>query len=134
MTPREAQFLRQGLTAMNKKLGFAFRVLIAGLVALLGSKACSRPDLVYSGKSLRSWLQGYDWMRESPEIDQAVRSIGTDALPTLLTELRAQDSPPWVAFITFVEKHRVAPRGRFRTDVCLKFWTRCGRRWEFVGG
>lgn len=47
-------------------------------------------------------------MQESPEIDQAVRSVGTNALPTLLRELRAQDSPPWVAFITFVEKHRIA--------------------------
>ena len=53
---------------------------------------------VYQGKSLSFWLQGYIqggsyigvW--PEPEVDEAVRQIGTNAIPALLHMLRAHDS------------------------------------------
>jgi len=53
---------------------------------------------VYRGKPLSVWLEGYDvpinqaaWQ----QTDQAVRHIGTNALPELLQMLRLSDSAPW---------------------------------------
>jgi hypothetical protein len=51
---------------------------------------------VYQGKRLSEWLRDFDNGRDNPghaRAEEAVRAMGTDCLPILLSELRAQDSP-----------------------------------------
>ncbi len=49
---------------------------------------------VYQGKRLRVWLAGYSGTNRDRQVtDEAVRHIGTNAIPTLLKMLRAHDSP-----------------------------------------
>src|ERR1700722_4378595 len=79
---------------MGKKRRILFSAL---LVMLLGGFAWwlllpSEPS--YQGKPLSAWLQEYRVDRMgSPDADEAVRHIGTNAIPALLQMLRASDSP-----------------------------------------
>lgn len=82
-------------------------VLIALLTILGGVGATCllrSPEPEYQGKSLGSWLARAEslWRCESDstasgvaqaQIDDALRQIGTNALPALLTMLQAKDSP-----------------------------------------
>jgi HEAT repeat protein len=47
---------------------------------------------VYQGKRLSIWLQSYTPAGNSPETDEALQTIGTNAIPILLDNLRANDS------------------------------------------
>src|SRR5579863_6996808 len=55
------------------------------------------PEPVYQGKTLSAWLEDCDKSRwvgtEWQEANEAVRHIGTKAIPTLLDKLRRKDSP-----------------------------------------
>src|SRR6266478_9343107 len=96
-------------------IGFA---LVSGL-GLLVWRASGPREPVFEGRTLTSWLDHhvatsaarppYDspgWLKA----DQALRRIGTNAIPTLLEMIRAKDPPPPVLKLL-----RVA--GRYR-------WTR----------
>src|SRR5689334_9442211 len=51
---------------------------------------------IYKGKRLTDWLREYDAAQPGvtfKEVDEAVRQIGTNALPQLLHLLRAKDTP-----------------------------------------
>ena len=69
--------------------------VIIGVVlwALLPEK-----EPVYQGKSLSAWLDGYITsgsiidVRPDADVDEAVRQIGTNAIPALLRKVRARDS------------------------------------------
>jgi HEAT repeat protein len=74
------------------------RILLAmaGLVAVVAfALIVSRErEPVYQGRSLTDWLdQIAPPTKESPQAAEAVRQMGTNALPFLLSRLRAQDSP-----------------------------------------
>lgn len=74
------------------------------LAAVLGGLAwwVSRPraaDPVYKGKALSYWMKGYVTAYRGEDgkgragADEAVRSVGTNAIPLLLQMLRAKDIP-----------------------------------------
>ncbi len=53
------------------------------------------PQPVYKNTPLRTWLESYDpriLINNKEEVDDAVRHIGTNAIPTLFEMLRAKDS------------------------------------------
>ena len=61
-------------------------------------KGCAEREPVYRGKPLSVWLQryiqggSYIGFWPEPEADEAIRQIGTNAIPTLLLMLREHDS------------------------------------------
>src|SRR6478609_8731880 len=80
-----------------------FRILFAFMViAIVGGIAWQvlRPreqEPVYQGQPLSVWLEGYlskfKWNGpERQKADEAMRQIGTNALPTLLRLIKANDS------------------------------------------
>jgi HEAT repeat protein len=85
--------------AMRKRSRIAFALLLLGGIAWLMS-LLSEP--MYKGKRLNVWLGDYTviFSQDPPydlnkleEIDDAVRHMGTNAIPILLRRLRAKDSP-----------------------------------------
>jgi HEAT repeat protein len=79
-------------------MGKKQRIVIAALlIVLLGGVAwwLLRPsEPSYQGKSLSAWLGDYLLPNAgASDADDAVRHIGTNAIPTLLRMLRAKDSP-----------------------------------------
>src|SRR5579872_1378095 len=100
---------------MAKKQRMATAVL---LVAVLGGFAWEvlrlreGPEPVYQGKPLRLWLETYDtpgFIANGPEwqkADEAVRQIGTNAVPALLRMLCKKDSPLALKFIALAQKQQ----------------------------
>ncbi len=78
---------------MAKKHRTLMAVLVIAVVSGLTWQV-SRPDeLYYNGKPLREWLKDFSFgVSDSREAEDAVRHIGTNAIPTLLSMLRAKDS------------------------------------------
>jgi HEAT repeat protein len=83
------------------------RIIVIGLLLVVLGGLCwlgyrqFTPDPVYQGKRLHVWLepQPSPWFNKfglvaslSPEAREAVRQIGTNAIPRLLAMLRTQDS------------------------------------------
>ncbi len=84
---------------VRKKRGIILAAVLAVLGGLLWLLFFSGPpEPVYQGKRLSAWLEGYagqiGTVRDvtTEEADNAVRHIGTNAIPTLLRRLRARDS------------------------------------------
>jgi HEAT repeats len=87
------------------------------------------PEPRYKGHALSEWLLGYSWFSGSPSLatggskytlnarsqvyanwdqsDDAIRAIGTNAIPTLLRMLCANDTKTKMAFIHLMEKQRI---------------------------
>jgi hypothetical protein len=89
--------------AMRKRVHIALAVLLVMLAGVIGWQMLHLREPIYQGKRLSSWLEAYKlygvagvetWQVrvEQQEADEAVRRIGTNALPTLLRMLRAKDS------------------------------------------
>ena len=89
--------------------------LLVGLAMLLLGLVCYRvfrlPEPVYQGKALGVWLQTYDPAsgpgRGSPawkQTDDALRHIGTNAIPLLLRMLRARDSGLKLTLVAWAQK------------------------------
>ena len=71
---------------------FALAICAAGLLWLLWPH---QREPRYEGRSLSEWLEAYR-QGESQQSPEAVRHIGTNALPSLVTWVQeAQDIPPW---------------------------------------
>ena len=88
---------------MRKLVYIALAILFAALVSVVDWQVLRLREPVYRGKRLSIWLNAYriyglagveTWQVrvEQQEADEAVRQIGTNALPTLLRMLRANDS------------------------------------------
>ena len=77
-----------------KKHFFKILLLILGVWLLGGIFICFRPprEPVYEGKSLHLWLEDLEKKREYDRAEQAIRHIGTDALPFLVQMTGAKDS------------------------------------------
>lgn len=80
--------------------------IIVGLVVIVGAVvfwALRSSEPSYQGKGLNAWLRDFDKpfettflvsFQDMPEDAlEAVRQLGTDSLPTLLTQIQAKDSP-----------------------------------------
>ncbi len=97
-------------------MGKRRRILVAGLVlAALGGVAwalffTAEPEPVYQGKRLSAWLELYHTQYGMPDqdkvrhADDAVRHIGTNAIPTLLRMLRLRDSASTLKLMALVQK------------------------------
>jgi HEAT repeat protein len=71
-------------------------VVLSGVIAVATFFALRPREPVYQGKQLSEWLRDFDNGRGSPGYsgaEEGVRAMGTDCLPILMCELRAQDSP-----------------------------------------
>jgi hypothetical protein len=92
-------------------------LLAASLVVLLGGLAwwLLRPrEPSYQGKSLSVWLEDYRLITEenygsgyrySPQTIEALRNMGTNAIPTLLRILWMKDSPLKARLMGFLDRH-----------------------------
>jgi len=90
---------------MIKRPRTAICILFAAIVGLSVFRIARPSQPVYEGKTLSRWLEGHvptsgaDPPYGSPgwkKADEALRHIGTNAIPTLLEMLRAKDPPPIV--------------------------------------
>lgn len=83
--------------AVRKWVKFALAVVVVAVSALLGWEIFRFREPVYQGRPLSFWLKDDPPWREPVEghpkiADEAVRHLGTNAIPTLLRMLRAKDS------------------------------------------
>jgi HEAT repeats len=90
---------------MRKPIAIVTALLLAGIVGLLLWRASGPREPVFEGRSLTSWLDHHvassaasppygspGWQKA----DEAIRQIGTNAIPTLLMMIRAKDRPPFI--------------------------------------
>jgi HEAT repeat protein len=91
-------------------MGKKRRILLAVLLVAVGGIILwrvSRPhDPVYRGERLSQWLKGYDprvTIENKDEVDDAIRHIGTNAIPTLLGMLRSKDSAMTAAALMWAQ-------------------------------
>src|SRR3989442_3158796 len=109
---------------MNKRLRIVIGLLLASVFGLLVRQALGPREPVFEGRTLTSWLERHvpDYkVRPAQTLpgwkkaDEALRSIGTNAFPTLLNMIRATDPPPVVLKL-------LQAAGRYR-------WTRINYRY-----
>jgi hypothetical protein len=65
-------------------------VMTAAVVAVLVIRSFSSSEPAYRGKRLSAWLEDFQdgFELASPEAKEAIRVIGTNAIPILMSELR----------------------------------------------
>ena len=80
---------------MQKRVQLAVAVLLIMLAGMLVWQLQRVSEPVYQGKRLSQWLWSYsaDVATLQPEIDRAIRGMGTNAVPILLEKVQVQDSP-----------------------------------------
>jgi hypothetical protein len=110
---------------MRKRVYIALAVvlvILAGGSAWLGLR---EREPVYQGKRLSFWLEslnnGGPTGNDSSAAQQAIRHIGTNALPILIAKLRAQDTPLRQFVVTLVNRQKLIPLHLKSADE---------RRWE----
>lgn len=90
---------------MSKRIGIVTGLLLAGVVGSLLWRASGPREPVLEGRLLTSWLDHHvPSSAASPpygspgwkKADEAIRHIGTNAIPTLLKMMRAKEWPPLV--------------------------------------
>src|SRR5262245_34170426 len=88
---------------MSKRISIASGILLVVTLGVLFWKAAGPSEPLYGGKTLSRWLESHvptseaDPPFNSPgwkKADEALRQIGTNAIPTLLQMIRAKDPPP----------------------------------------
>jgi HEAT repeat protein len=89
---------------MGKRFGIVLAVLFVAFLGVIIWQAWRTPEPVYQGRALSYWLEGYDTGNDnqthpkgpSPptfvEANEAIRQIGTNAVPALLQMLEQKDS------------------------------------------
>jgi HEAT repeat protein len=122
---------------MRKLAYMALAILFAALVSVVDWQVLHLREPVYQGKRLSSWLEAYrlhgvagveTWQVrvEQQEADEAVRHIGTNALPTLLRMLRAKDSAWKVMLMELAEREHFihinyTPADELNSRACSAF-------------
>src|SRR5437773_9802336 len=87
---------------MTRRFAILICFLLAGIGGFLLWRASGPREPVYHGRTLSSWLdQKFPMVRPPVQqdwraADEAIRHIGTNAIPVLLNMLRATDQPPFV--------------------------------------
>jgi HEAT repeat protein len=101
---------------MGKRLQITLAVVLVVLAGVILWLALREPEPIYQGKPLTSWLTEriYGQMDEyGPEpadpARDAIRAIGTNALPVLLKMLHTKDSPLKGKLIERLNAHSVHP-------------------------
>jgi len=77
---------------MRKRVQIALAVLLLTLLGVTAWQVFLPREPVYQGIRLSGWLEYYRSDADAPEVDEALRKFGTDAIPFLLKNLRAEDS------------------------------------------
>jgi len=105
---------------MLKRVHIALAVVLVTLAATIAWQVLREREPIYQGKRLSAWLKAYrlhglagveTWQvrQEQQEADEALRQAGTNALPTLLRMLRAQDSALKVKLLRLAARQHVIP-------------------------
>ena len=114
---------------MRKRVYIALAILLvilAGVMAWLGLR---QREPVYQGKRLSVWLEvlNREWKPSHPDdrLAQAIRHIGTNALPVLIERLHGQDTELKRLLVAWADKHE-----------CFRFRFKSAeeRRIEAIGG
>jgi hypothetical protein len=88
---------------MAKRILIAFGVLLFAGLCMLAWRGFGPREPVYKGRPISQWLRGHVMSSAanppygSPgweEADRALRAVGTNAIPTLLSMIAAKDPPP----------------------------------------
>jgi len=88
-------------------------VTVVAMVGLATWKILSPKEPVFQGKRLSIWLAGYKISKypvSSPQqkkADEAMRHVGTNAIPTLFRILQAHDSPITLKLISVAQRQRL---------------------------
>ena len=88
---------------MRKRVGIALAVVLVALGGVVGFQIlCPQErEPVYQGRALRFWLRDYagwdigpkTWAEAKVRAEDAVRQIGTNAIPNLLKMVSKTESP-----------------------------------------
>ena len=102
---------------MSKRLGIVFGILLTIAMGLLVWRASGPREPVFEGRTLTSWLDHHVASSaaippyNSPgwkKADEALRTIGSNGVPTLLKMIRAKDPPPVVLkVLQLAGRHRL---------------------------
>jgi hypothetical protein len=94
---------------MGKKRRILLAALLVALLCAFGWWLTRPSEPSYKGKSLSAWLEDYGPPHpDAHEADEAVRHIGTNAIPILLRMLRANDSPLKTKLIEWLGRQHLA--------------------------
>ncbi len=78
---------------MGKRVQIALAVLLfLGLFGFTAWQVVRPREPVYQGRRLSAWLERFRPDGDTPDVDEAVRAVGTNAIPLLLQNLQAKDS------------------------------------------
>jgi len=77
---------------MRRRVGITIVTFLASISAIILWQLLRLREPVYQGKRLSVWLQRYSSDADAAEVDEALRTTGTNAIPTLLENLRSKDS------------------------------------------
>src|SRR5205809_503822 len=101
---------------MNKRFGLVVGLLLGSVSGLLVWQASRPREPMFEGRTLTSWLEWHvptssaNPPFNSPgwhKADEALRRIGTNAIPPLLRMIRAKDPPPPVLkLLEMAGRHR----------------------------
>lgn len=111
---------------MGKRGKTALTGLLLAFAAVAGLAIFHRPEPQYQGRRLSDWLQQYNQIQDLSQfspIDEAIRAIGTNAVPRLLSDIQRGASPSnsqkfvarwcprwvWLRSLVFGEDTRSAP-------------------------
>lgn len=102
---------------MAKRVVIASGLILVMTVFVFLWKAARPSEPVYEGKSLSRWLEGHlPYTSANPppnspgwkKADEALRRIGTNAIPTLLQMIRAKDPPkPVLKLLDSAKRHHL---------------------------
>ncbi|HWX22407.1 MAG TPA: HEAT repeat domain-containing protein [Candidatus Binatia bacterium] len=95
---------------MWKRVQIALAVLLVGLLGVLGWQVFRSREPVYEGKRLSAWLKDLDDQHPGPVNDhaiEAIRYIGRDAVPQIISSLRTRDSSLKQKLLKWASEHHL---------------------------
>jgi HEAT repeat protein len=77
---------------MRKRIYLSLTVLLLALILMIGWRVLSQKEPTYQGRRESAWLSQYAPNTDPSDVDDALRAMGTNAIPLLLDYLRSEDS------------------------------------------
>ena len=108
---------------MSKRYRILIAISFVGILAGMTFLIRIPQEPLYEGKRLTVWMKGYDSEWGTPDwkkADEAVRHLGTNAIPTLLRLLHQEDSALKLRLIRLAQKQQFIKV----KDVPADFWRR----------
>lgn len=90
---------------MRKEIKIALSLVIAAVIAMAGWKAFDLRDPLYQGRPLHDWLKDMDG--QHPEAEEAIRNIGSNAVPQIIAILKTRDSSPNQRLVKWASEHHL---------------------------